>query len=63
MDRSFDISYWRASAPQQYSKKLGGRSSMLMRDVPADPMNSDFEELLSLFSDHEVKYLIVGEHA
>jgi len=23
-------------------------------------MNSEFEELLSLFNDHEVKYLIVG---
>jgi hypothetical protein len=26
-------------------------------------MNSDFEELLSIFNDHEVKYLIVGGHA
>ena len=26
-------------------------------------MHSDFEELLSIFNAHEVKYLIVGGHA
>lgn len=34
-----------------------------MRDVPAVPMNSDFEELLRLLNEDEVKYLIVGGHA
>ena len=26
-------------------------------------MNSDFEELLSIFNAHEVRYLVVGGHA
>jgi len=34
-----------------------------MRVGPAVPMNSDFEELLSIFNRNEIKYLIVGGHA
>jgi hypothetical protein len=36
---------------------------MRIQPVPAVPMNSDFEELLSSFNRAEVKYLIVGGHA
>jgi hypothetical protein len=31
--------------------------------TPAIPMSSDFEELLRIFNDNEVKYLIVGGYA
>lgn len=30
---------------------------------PANAMNSDFEELLSIFNENSVRYLIVGGHA
>jgi hypothetical protein len=31
--------------------------------APAEAMNSDFEELLSIFNENNVRYLIVGGHA
>src|ERR1017187_5854756 len=36
---------------------------MHMRAAPAEAMNSDFEELLSIFNANGVRYLIVGGHA
>jgi len=34
-----------------------------MGATPAEAMNSDFEELLSIFNENGVRYLIVGGHA
>lgn len=34
-----------------------------MGAAPAEAMNSDFEELLSIFNENGVRYLIVGGHA
>ena len=31
--------------------------------LPAEAMNSDFEELLSIFNENSVRYLVVGGHA
>jgi hypothetical protein len=36
---------------------------MHMGAAPAEAMNSDFEELLSIFNENGVRYLIVGGHA
>src|ERR1035441_623432 len=36
---------------------------MPMGATPAEAMNSDFEELLSIFNQNGVRYLIVGGHA
>ena len=36
---------------------------MHMGAAPAESMNSDFEELLSIFNENGVRYLIVGGHA
>jgi hypothetical protein len=36
---------------------------MHMGAALAEPMNSGFEELLSIFTENGVRYLIVGGHA
>lgn len=36
---------------------------MHMGVAPAEAMNSDFEELLSIFNENSVRYLVVGGHA
>ena len=36
---------------------------MHMGAAPAEAINSDFEELLSIFNENGVRYLIVGGHA
>src|SRR5438105_15191625 len=53
----------RATAMQQYSRRLGSWWSSQTNSREEMPASSDFKELLKSFNAHQVKYLIVGAYA
>src|ERR1019366_10703366 len=72
MERYERVSGWTARSTsstgsawvrRRSSRRRGRWRSMHMGTARAEAMNSDFEELLSIFNENGVRYLIVGGHA
>ena len=55
MDRSFDIAYWQRVGPAAIFEAAWQMVEDAHSRAPAEPMNSDFEELLRAFNEDSVK--------
>ena len=60
VDRSFDIEYWQRQGDAAIFARRGGSSSCPAAIEGWDGMNSDFKDLLKLFNEYKVRYLVVG---
>ena len=59
-DRSFDIEYWQRQGDAAIFRPPGSWSSSITANKAWSRMNSDFKDLLRIFNEHKVRYLVVA---